>query len=138
MFGISRNDGSPILFERSKSLWSGVRRPAVVTSATRERASGFPKRARGVGAIAENRPDQSGQPGARSHFQKCFHPGVIHRLDLGHEFDRSGELGRQQVPGSDIVIRIREGCGIGKNGNPAGAEWIWEARMRSNLTRGLS
>ena len=59
-----------------------------------------------VVAIAEDRLDQAGQPCARTDLDKGADAGGVHRLDLGDELDRSGQLAGEQVPGRGRIGRI--------------------------------
>ena len=45
-------------------------------------------------ALAQNCLHQAGEPVARTNLDEAGNASGVHRLDLGHEFDRFGELGR--------------------------------------------
>ena len=70
---------------------------------------------RQVGAFTQDRLHQSGQPVAGADFDEIGHPGRVHRLDFGHEFDRLGELGGQLRLGGRGVRRVGLGRGVGVN-----------------------
>ena len=69
---------------------------------------------RQVRTLTEDRLHQAGQPVAGTDLQETGDAGGVHRLDLGDEFDRLGELGRQLGLGRRRVRRVdgRRGVGI--------------------------
>ena len=72
-------------------------------------------------ASLEDRADQTRELRVRADFEEGPGPHPVHRLDLGDELDRPGELAGQQGAGRLGVVGIGLGRRVGEDGNRRGA-----------------
>ena len=70
----------------------------------------------------QNRFDHAGQTGAGADFEKGAQAGGIHGFNFMNEFNRAGNLRRQQLAGLIRLVRIKLTGGVGIDGGPSRAE----------------
>ncbi len=64
----------------------------------------------------QDRADQTGQPGARTHFEEGPASRRVEVIDRRDKFDRPGQLPGQQVAGLDRLIRVGLAGAVGDDG----------------------